>query len=252
MWLDIPPLFDNIKPYYIIDEYANVKNKNTNVLIIPHITDNGYLQVSLMTQTGRVFRKIHRLVMLVFDYSPGCELLEVNHKDGNKFNNHISNLEWCTPKENKKHAIENNLSDGLIGSANPKAIINENIARSIFNLICQGLSDKEIANILCNGNSSIVYNIRCGKTWSHLFTQSELDFMKSTIRTHNISDQDRHRLCKFYQDNSLYYNGYGSVTKLIKDGLIHIGYDLSDKNIRSAKRLYYKYESPEITKLYNY
>lgn len=251
-WRKIPPLTDNIKPYYIINEYGQVKNEIKGNDIMPHENEHGYLQVSLMTQSGRVFRKVHRLVMLVFNYIPGCEYLEVNHKDGNKYNNHISNLEWATSKENKLHAIQNNLSDGLIGSANPKAVINEATARLIAILIIQGLSDKDIADALCNGNISIVRNIKSGNTWRHLFTESQLTLMRSHIRTHNISDNDRHLICKYYQDNHNAYNGYGSITKMAKDALISIGYDVNDANLRIAKRLYYRYESPEITSLYNY
>lgn len=53
--------------------------------------------------------KIHRLVMLGFSNQTPSE--HINHKDGNKSNNHISNLEWCTNEENRHHAINNGLKD---------------------------------------------------------------------------------------------------------------------------------------------
>ena len=251
-WRDIPPLFDDIKPYYIINEYGEVRNKLSGVTIIPHENDHGYLQVSLMTQTGRVFRKVHRLVLMVFNYIPGCEFLEGNHKDGNKRNNWIGNLEWATSKENKAHAIKTGLSNGLIGSANPMAIIDEGKARMIAAMIIWGYNDYYIANTLCNGNVDIVRNIKSGKTWSNLFTENQLNLMRSKIRTHKIQDSDRHLICKYYQDNKNLYTGYGSVSKMAKDALLNIGYEINDTNFRIAKRLYYRYESPEITSLYNY
>lgn len=51
---------------------------------------------------------VHRLVAIAF--IPRIKgKNDINHKDGNKLNNHITNLEWCTPRENTLHAIKNNL-----------------------------------------------------------------------------------------------------------------------------------------------
>lgn len=96
----IPELSDGIKPYYMISNYGTVLNIITNTEIIPHENENGYLQVSLMTKTGRVFRKVHRLVMMCFFYFEGCENFQVNHINGNKHINAYWNLEWVTSKEN--------------------------------------------------------------------------------------------------------------------------------------------------------
>lgn len=66
----------------------------------------GYLRVSLIQNKSPKFRKIHRLVAEYFieNYN---ELLTVNHKDFNKENNHIDNLEMMTVSENVNHYIEN-------------------------------------------------------------------------------------------------------------------------------------------------
>lgn len=70
------------------------------------INDCGYETVSLFNGTGSVSFKVHRLVMLSFAYVPGCELLDVNHKNGVKLGNNRSNLEWATRSENIAHSYQ--------------------------------------------------------------------------------------------------------------------------------------------------
>jgi hypothetical protein len=65
-----------------------------------------YLHVSLNSRE-RVFT-VHRLVAETFLPNPENKP-QVNHKDGNKLNNHVSNLEWVTASENMKHAYKNKL-----------------------------------------------------------------------------------------------------------------------------------------------
>lgn len=54
---------------------------------------------------------VHRLVAAAFLENPESKA-EVNHKDGNKLNNHVSNLEWVTMQENQRHAWENGMKEG--------------------------------------------------------------------------------------------------------------------------------------------
>ena len=250
---DIPPLSDGIKPYYKISTQGRVINHISGKEIIPHFNDHGYLQVSLMTETGRVFRKVHRLMMLTFCYFEGCESYQVNHKDGNKTKNYLYNLEWATPKENIKHAIQNNLRSSFIGDQNPMASITNNDAREIGLMIIAGIPDRDIANQKCDGNISIVRNIAYGNTWSNVFTEEEKMAIALTRRGNALSTNERHAICAFYQENHTKYTGYGSVSSIVRDSLISIDKDPNDiKIFRIAKRLYYRYESDEITSLYIY
>ena len=85
----------------------------------------GYLKVAFQTdgrKTRRLF-KVHRLIALAFLAKPSQDNFEVNHKDGDKTNNHIDNLEWSTPSENMQHAIKTNLQDRSAGSKKTKVAL---------------------------------------------------------------------------------------------------------------------------------
>lgn len=239
----------NIKQYYWVSNYGRIFSTNTNSFLVPHANENGYLQVSLMTETGRIFRKVHRLVLIAFRYFQGYEEYQGNHKDGNKLNNYLYNLEWMTPKENVDHAINNNLRKAFKGSDNPKASITEESAKKIGEmLISKKYTDEEIFQTINCNNINIVRDIAKGNTWSHLFTEKELDIMKSTRRGNYISNEDKHNICKIFEE----YNSYNKVIDLVKFALNSLELEISDRNIRIARRLYYKYDNPEITRLYNY
>jgi len=64
----------------------------------------GYYSTTLSLRTNKKMHLIHRLVATAFIPNP-LNLPFINHIDGNSVNNTLSNLEWCTPKENCHHAI---------------------------------------------------------------------------------------------------------------------------------------------------
>ena len=103
MWINI----ENWE-MYSVNEYGEVKNNKTNKLIVGDINNCGYYRVTLYHNKlhKRFFR--HRLVAKYFISNPD-NLPEVNHKDGDKSNNHYSNLEWCTRNENEQHCWANKL-----------------------------------------------------------------------------------------------------------------------------------------------
>lgn len=96
-------------PQYAVTDCGEVINlQRGGRALSPSKSANGYMKVNLC-RDGRVFTKaVHRLVADAF---MGPSTLQVNHKDCDKANNHLSNLEYCTPAENSKHAWENGLME---------------------------------------------------------------------------------------------------------------------------------------------
>ena len=72
-----------------------------------HIDKYGYRRVNLWFDGNRQFLT-HRLVAITYIPNPENKP-QVNHKDGNKLNNNVDNLEWCTNQENRDHAVLNKL-----------------------------------------------------------------------------------------------------------------------------------------------
>lgn len=93
----------------IIKNFSNYQISDTGEVfgpkgkLTPKDCGVGYLKVVLYNENGWKNKRIHRLVAEAFLPSWN-EKLQVNHIDGNKHNNHYSNLELCTPKQNIKHA----------------------------------------------------------------------------------------------------------------------------------------------------
>lgn len=76
-------------------------------MLKPQKAANGYMRIRLSKRGYGKYFNIHRLVAL--EFLPNSEEKpHVNHLDGNKSNNFIENLEWCTPKENTQHGIKMN------------------------------------------------------------------------------------------------------------------------------------------------
>ena len=90
------------KSKYYISDYGRMKNHDR---LLKSSIGEGYYYLYI----GEKFQKIHIAVAKAFILNPNNYPI-VNHKDGNKLNNHVSNLEWTTIKGNVEHAVQNGLN----------------------------------------------------------------------------------------------------------------------------------------------
>lgn len=104
IWKDIP----NYEGLYQASPSGNIKSLYRNKILKYEISKNGYCQVMLCKNKKQKLLYVHRLVAMTY-LNNFNEKLQVNHKDGNKQNNNINNLEMVTCKENIQHSFKNKL-----------------------------------------------------------------------------------------------------------------------------------------------
>ena len=87
---------------YEVSNLGKVRNMKTGKILKPRLHRNGYLMHQFYENNKRKFLYLHRIIAIAFIDNPE-EKPQVNHIDENKLNNDLSNLEWCTVRENLVH-----------------------------------------------------------------------------------------------------------------------------------------------------
>lgn len=100
MWMPVK----GFEGLYLVSDTGEVYSLLTNKSLLPARKRTGYLQVTLSKNAVLSYHLVHRLVANAFIPNPDGKK-QVNHIDGNKLNNSVSNLEWSTSKENIVHSI---------------------------------------------------------------------------------------------------------------------------------------------------
>lgn len=158
--------FKHGKGIYFVSSLGGVKNKK-GVTLKQGITQKGYAVVYLFD--GRADKKffVHRLVALSFIPNDQNKP-QVNHKDSNRLNNSLPNLEWCTQSENTLHSFRFGNSSN-VGSKNPCAKLNEGLVREIRAKLLPwtGYNITSLAQQYGVGATRI-RAIRDRKNWSHV------------------------------------------------------------------------------------
>lgn len=182
IWL---PVNINARPelkeiYYVSSHGRIFSNGNINFhrqtskYLSYEISNTGYYRVHLVRKNGTTGHySVHRLVLEAFFPVENMMELFVNHKDGNKLHNWLSNLEWVTADENTRHAIINRFVPWRTGDDCSWSSIDSAKADMIALMISQGNSQKYIAETL-NCNKSIITNIANGISWRDSYVKYKL------------------------------------------------------------------------------
>ena len=103
--------------FYKVSNYGRVKSVRFGKenILNACVSQKGYLRVNLSKIGSGKCLEVHQLVALAFLEKPDGDF-EIDHRDGNKLNNHVSNLEWVTHGENLRRAYERGLRLPMSGS----------------------------------------------------------------------------------------------------------------------------------------
>lgn len=162
-------LLEELKPIYQIDTSGNIRNKKSGKIRKSHLDKDGYLNIVLYDREGdRKNYKVHRLVALTFIFNIDDEKDKVNHKDGVRNNNHVSNLEWATTQENSIHSV----TEGKFYNDNKERY---ELVERIAQMLSEGLTTTEIMYMLGIKGAKknpdyapiikIIHGLRSGRTY---------------------------------------------------------------------------------------
>lgn len=156
------------KGYFVSEDGMTVQRLSTGKVLDQLENEFGYLTCSPEDPwTGRSKKtRVHRLVAQVYVDNPE-NLPEVNHKNGNKQNNHRDNLEWVTSADNKQHALRMGLYDNILGENNCSAILTDHQVHEICEKMQEGMRNKDLCKIY-GVDKDTISSIRIGRNWKHI------------------------------------------------------------------------------------
>lgn len=183
IWKDIP----GFEGYYQVSNLGNIKSldritpaKNRwgqdnprrykGKPLKPQCSKVGYYVVKLNMRKFSRSYFIHHLVMKSFIPNPDpLRLSNINHKDGNKINNRLENLEWCTPEQNTRHGIKMGLTTvpGK-GTNNPRAQLVEKQVHQIRKLYKTGQYTYNQLGDMFGISKHAIADIVLKRNWQHI------------------------------------------------------------------------------------
>ena len=177
---------DNVVPgilpiYYASPKSGLIYNSKTRSFLPNNIFYNKdkYITIRVLTYYGPKYVQPHRIILTMFNYIPGCEILDVNHIDGIKYHNWLSNLEWLNRSENIQHALKTGLFN--VGESRQNSILTNQEVEQICKYISEGKKNSEIIKLMPETAKKCVMkntlqNIRNGHCWTHI--SEKYDFPK--------------------------------------------------------------------------
>ena len=253
-------LYPDIISGYYLSTKNRVYNFNKHKFLSishkdPNVNASPYFRVCLTTIVNgvKVYKDflMHRLLMAVFKPVENMENLSINHIDGNKLNNELDNLEWCTIRENTIHALDTGLFVPVYGEKHCCATITENTAKNIIDeLLTQKYSYSMIAKKF-NTSVSIVNDIAIKKSWKHLTKDIPTEKLRNNSRIMKLTGDDIMKICEYFENHRRSDNM--SIREHCKNALMFIHYnDIGEGILNSVRKIYEHERFTDISCNYNF
>lgn len=146
---------------YKINTDGKIFSVNRQIYRKTKINNCGYERITLNKNKIAKDYSVHRLVAQIFIEKHNNKNIHVNHKDGNKLNNHVNNLEWCTRKYNVIHSYKLGLAKGKFGIQNGNSKLTQEL---VNNIRSEKLTYNQLSNKY-NISESTVWRVLTNRSW---------------------------------------------------------------------------------------
>lgn len=159
---------------YTLFEDGRIHSGISDTFLKPRVNPNGY-QVIVLNGDQLL---LHRLVALHFLPNP-YGFPQINHKDGDKTNNHLSNLEWCSASDNIEHALKTGLRKGFV---------HVNIRREMLERAICGESIADLAQELGNHPNTLskMLRVQAQKDGRHAEWKASMQIRRKNTALKNL------------------------------------------------------------------
>lgn len=165
--ITIPNIVFNQK--YEIDDQGNIWSPyRGGRQLSPAPTKKGYYRIVLQTSEGRKTFQLHRLVLMTFNPVENMENLEVNHIDGDKSNNKLENLEWCSGSLNVRHSLDTGLKTPARGENVGGNVLTEAQVIEICERLKEGKESLSTIGKDYGVTKHCIFDIKRKRSWSWL------------------------------------------------------------------------------------
>lgn len=172
------------KTEYLISSKGRIFSKYSNKILKQSVSNCGYLRVDIYKNKKHKKMSVHRLVAIAFIENPD-NLPEVNHKDGNKTNNCVENLEWVTPSENDYHAYLTGIKRAKHGDESHLSKYKRKDVEEACELMESGEYTLPEISIITSISINMLYLIRDRKSWTNVSMLYDVQNCKAVKNEYN-------------------------------------------------------------------